>query len=111
MTSLIYALHPYTSHNLFLETTPFHHTLSGQSIAAEPVSDGGAAAEKLISGREEFGDSSNLFSAILAMVLWLGAIHFNIALILLAVFFLPLSKSLLFVIHLSRALHFSVQFN
>ncbi|XP_040871942.1 diacylglycerol O-acyltransferase 2D isoform X1 [Glycine max] len=64
-------------------------------MAAEPVSDGGAAAEKLISGREEFGDSSNLFSAILAMVLWLGAIHFNIALILLAVFFLPLSKSLL----------------
>ncbi|KAK7406966.1 hypothetical protein VNO78_08602 [Psophocarpus tetragonolobus] len=56
---------------------------------------GGAAVEKVISGREEFGNSSNLFSAILAMALWLGAIHFNIVLIILALFFLTLSKSLL----------------
>ncbi|TKY70216.1 Diacylglycerol O-acyltransferase 2 [Spatholobus suberectus] len=62
-------------------------------MEAEPASDGGAAAE--ISGREEFGDSSNVFTAILAIALWLGAIHFNVALILFAVFFLPLSKSLL----------------
>ncbi|KAL2596089.1 hypothetical protein AAZV13_11G081100 [Glycine max] len=40
-------------------------------MAAEPASDGGAEAEKLVSRREEFVDSSNLFSAILAMALWL----------------------------------------
>ncbi|KAG2376320.1 Diacylglycerol O-acyltransferase [Vigna angularis] len=56
--------------------------------------DDGGKAEKFISGREEFGNSSNTFSAILAMALWLGAIHFNIALILFALFFLPLPKLL-----------------
>ncbi|XP_027361620.1 diacylglycerol O-acyltransferase 2D [Abrus precatorius] len=59
------------------------------------ASNGGASVEKVISGREEFGDSSNLFKSILAMALWLGAIHLNVALILVAVFFLSLSKSLL----------------
>ncbi|ESW30039.1 hypothetical protein PHAVU_002G119500 [Phaseolus vulgaris] len=58
------------------------------------ATDDGGAAEKFISGREEFGDSSNTFSAILAMALWLGAIHFNIAIILFALFFLPLPKLL-----------------
>ncbi|KAK7307411.1 hypothetical protein VNO77_40451 [Canavalia gladiata] len=64
-------------------------------MAAEPASEGGAPAETVISGREEFDNSSNLLSMILAMVLWLGAIHLNVALIFLAVFFLPLSRSLL----------------
>ncbi|XP_020226054.1 diacylglycerol O-acyltransferase 2D isoform X2 [Cajanus cajan] len=64
-------------------------------MAAEPASDDGSAPEKVISGRQEFCDSSNVFGTIVAMVLWLGAIHLNIALIFYAVFFLPLSKSLL----------------
>ncbi|XP_061341728.1 diacylglycerol O-acyltransferase 2D [Gastrolobium bilobum] len=68
-------------------------------MAAVPESErrrnGGDAAEKVFRGREEFGDSSNLFSTILALALWLGAIHFNVALILFSLFFLPLSKSLL----------------
>ncbi|WVZ09547.1 hypothetical protein V8G54_014077 [Vigna mungo] len=59
------------------------------------ATDDGCEAEKFISGREEFGNSSNTFSAILAMALWLGAIHFNIALIVFALFFLPLPKLLL----------------
>ncbi|KAL2348728.1 hypothetical protein Fmac_002728 [Flemingia macrophylla] len=64
-------------------------------MEAEPASDGVSTAEKVISGRQQFGDSSNVFDTIIAMALWLGAIHFNIALIFYAVFFLPLSKSLL----------------
>ncbi|KAH1224178.1 Diacylglycerol O-acyltransferase 2D [Glycine max] len=44
-------------------------------MAAEPASDGGAEAEKLVSRREEFVDSSNLFSAILAMALWLYSLQ------------------------------------
>ncbi|XP_014521038.1 diacylglycerol O-acyltransferase 2D isoform X3 [Vigna radiata var. radiata] len=59
------------------------------------ATDDGCKAERFISGREEFGNSSNTFSAILAMALWLGAIHFNIALIVFALFFLPLPKLLL----------------
>lgn len=55
------------------------------------------ATEKVFNGREEFSDSSNAFHSILALSLWLGWIHFNIALILSAIFLLPLSKSLLFV--------------
>ncbi|KAL5168779.1 Diacylglycerol O-acyltransferase 2D [Glycine soja] len=43
-------------------------------MAAEPASDGGAEAEKLVS-RREFVDSSNLFSAILAMALWLYSLQ------------------------------------
>ncbi|XP_057448878.1 diacylglycerol O-acyltransferase 2D [Lotus japonicus] len=53
------------------------------------------ATEKVFNGRQEFSDSSNVPSTIFAMSLWLGAIHFNVALVLFAVFFLPLSKSLL----------------
>ncbi|KAI5438475.1 diacylglycerol O-acyltransferase 2D [Lathyrus oleraceus] len=53
------------------------------------------ATEKAFNGREEFSDSSNTFHSILALSLWLGWIHFNIALILSAIFLLPLSKSLL----------------
>ncbi|QCD91235.1 diacylglycerol O-acyltransferase 2D [Vigna unguiculata] len=59
------------------------------------ATDDGGEAEKFISGREEFGNSSNTFSAILAMALWLGAIHFNVALVLFALFYLPLPKLLL----------------
>jgi len=65
------------------------------------ATDDGGEAEKFISGREEFGNSSNTFSAILAMALWLGAIHFNVALVLFALFYLPLPKLLLFVFYLS----------
>ncbi|PNY11323.1 diacylglycerol o-acyltransferase 2-like protein [Trifolium pratense] len=50
--------------------------------------------EKIFNGREQFTDSSNTFSSILALSLWLGSIHFNIALILFALFFFPFSKFL-----------------
>lgn len=89
---------------LLLQTTPFPHTLGARTMAA---TDDGCKAERFISGREEFGNSSNTFSAILAMALWLGAIHFNIALIVFALFFLPLPKLLLFVFYLSPNRRFS----
>ncbi|CAJ1930734.1 unnamed protein product [Sphenostylis stenocarpa] len=82
---------PARSRTLLLQTPPF--PLRARTMAA---TDDGFAGEIVISGREEFGDSSNLLSAILAMVLWLGAIHFNVALILFALFFLPFTKFLLF---------------
>ncbi|KAL5099711.1 hypothetical protein RYX36_004038 [Vicia faba] len=53
------------------------------------------ATEKIFNGRDEFSDSSNTFHSVLALSLWLGWIHFNIALILSAIFLLPPSKSLL----------------
>ncbi|GLU19635.1 hypothetical protein SLE2022_358730 [Rubroshorea leprosula] len=43
-------------------------------------------------GREEF--RSTVFHAILALTLWLGPIYFNVFLVLISLFFLPLSKSL-----------------
>ncbi|XP_004512296.1 diacylglycerol O-acyltransferase 2D [Cicer arietinum] len=52
------------------------------------------STEKVFNGRDEFTDSSNTFHSILALSLWLGAIHFIIGLVLFATFFLPLSKSL-----------------
>lgn len=80
--SLIYALHPLTFHNLhnapicyLRRRRSITHSVSVQSMAAEPASDGGAEAEKLVSRREEFVDSSNLFSAILAMALWLYSLQ------------------------------------
>ena len=51
--------------------------------------------EKVFRGRDEY--SSNMFNSIIALAIWLGAIHFTAALVLLAVFFLSLSKALLFV--------------
>lgn len=46
-------------------------------------------------GREEFGLGSNTFQAILALGIWLGAIHLNIAIVLFTFLFLPFSKALL----------------
>ncbi|MED6143500.1 Diacylglycerol O-acyltransferase 2 [Stylosanthes scabra] len=52
-------------------------------------------AEKVFSAKEIFAaDSSNMFLMIVALLIWLGAIHLNILFILLLIF-LPLSKSLL----------------
>ncbi|KAJ1434098.1 hypothetical protein SESBI_05662 [Sesbania bispinosa] len=55
--------------------------------------------EKVFHGNEEFAGSRNMFKTVVALVLYLGAIHFNVALILFAAFFLPLSKALLSVFH------------
>lgn len=57
----------------------------------------GAGEEKIFNGREEFGKSSNTFKQIVALAIWLGAIHFNAAVALFTLLFLPLSKALLFV--------------
>jgi hypothetical protein len=53
--------------------------------------------KKVFGGNKEFGESCNLFKSVVALSLSFGAIHFNVALILFALFFLPLSKALLFV--------------
>ncbi|OIV93678.1 hypothetical protein TanjilG_16529 [Lupinus angustifolius] len=51
---------------------------------------------KVFKASEEFSDvSSNSLKTIVALGLWLGTIHLNAALILFALLFLPLSKSLL----------------
>ncbi|KAG4939063.1 hypothetical protein AAZX31_16G104600 [Glycine max] len=50
---------------------------------------------KVFNGVEEFSESRNVFKTVPALVLYLGAIHFNLALILWATVFLPLSKGLL----------------
>ncbi|KAI9109663.1 hypothetical protein K1719_019293 [Acacia pycnantha] len=55
----------------------------------------GAGEEKLFKGSEEFGKSSNTFKQIAALAIWLGAIHFDAAVALFALLFLPLSKALL----------------
>ncbi|WJX88266.1 Diacylglycerol O-acyltransferase 2 [Trifolium repens] len=51
--------------------------------------------KKVFGGNKEFGESCNLFKSVVALSLSFGAIHFNVALILFALFFLPLSKALL----------------
>lgn len=59
---------------------------------------GDAEGEKVFKGSEVFGDTSpNYLKTILALALWLGTIHFNVALVLFAIFFLSLHKALLFV--------------
>ncbi|KAG5007707.1 hypothetical protein JHK85_026249 [Glycine max] len=57
---------------------------------------GDAEGEKVFKGSEVFGDTSpNYLKTILALALWLGTIHFNVALVLFAIFFLSLHKALL----------------
>ncbi|XP_020239183.1 diacylglycerol O-acyltransferase 2D-like isoform X3 [Cajanus cajan] len=51
--------------------------------------------EKVLNGAEEFSESCNMLKMVLALALYLGTIHFNLALIFFATFFLPLSKALL----------------
>ncbi|KAK7262789.1 hypothetical protein RJT34_30370 [Clitoria ternatea] len=61
---------------------------SGETTAEE--------GKKVFKGSEEFVDSSsNYVKTILALALWLGAIHFTAALMLFALLFLPLSKAIL----------------
>nr|AFX73055.1 putative diacylglycerol acyltransferase type 2 [Punica granatum] len=49
---------------------------------------------RVFDGRKEF-PSSNTFSTLLALAIWLGAIHFDAVLVLFSLLFLPLSKALL----------------
>ncbi|CAJ2635975.1 unnamed protein product [Trifolium pratense] len=51
--------------------------------------------KKVFGGNKESGESCNLFNSVVALSLSFGAIHFNVSLILFALFFLPLSKALL----------------
>ncbi|TKY58418.1 Diacylglycerol O-acyltransferase 2 [Spatholobus suberectus] len=58
--------------------------------------DAATEGEKMFKGSEEFADtSSNYLKTVLALALWLGAIHFNAALMLFAVLFLSLHQALL----------------
>ncbi|KAL2334143.1 hypothetical protein Fmac_015356 [Flemingia macrophylla] len=55
-----------------------------------------AEEEKVFRGGDEFADASSSFlRTILALSLWLGAIHFNAALVFFALLFLSLPKALL----------------
>lgn len=51
-----------------------------------------SSSMKVFGGREE---GSSVFKTGVAIAIWLGAIHFNVLLLLLSFFFLPLSSSLL----------------
>lgn len=51
---------------------------------------------RVFNGREQF-PSSNTLHMVTAMLIWLGAIHFDAILVLLSLLFLPLSKALLVV--------------
>jgi hypothetical protein len=62
-------------------------TVEGRERTLEPQ-------PRVFKGREEF--ESNVLHAVVALGIWLGAIHFNVALLLFSLYFLPLSKSLLF---------------
>lgn len=62
--------------------------------------------EKVFIARDEYGKSSNAFKQIVALAIWLGAIHFDAALVLIALLFFPLSRALLFVLYsLSLSFH------
>lgn len=50
----------------------------------------------IIKGKEAIG--LRIVNMFVAMALWLGAIHFNVALIVLTVCFLPISKAILLVL-------------
>ena len=63
-------------------------TVEGRERTPEPQ-------PRVFKGREEF--ESNVLHSVVALGIWLGAIHFNVALFLFSLYFLPLSKSLLFV--------------
>lgn len=56
---------------------------------------------RVFKGREEFGFGSNTFQAILALGIWLGAIHLNVAIVLFTFLVLPFSKALLSVLSIS----------
>jgi hypothetical protein len=63
-------------------------TVEGTETTPEPQ-------PRVFKGREEF--ESNVLHTVVALGIWLGIIHFNVALLLFSLYFLPLSKSLLFV--------------
>ncbi|KAI4386891.1 hypothetical protein MLD38_004770 [Melastoma candidum] len=53
-----------------------------------------AEKSRVFNGREEF-QSSNVFYTVVALLIWLGSIHFDAVLILLSLLVLPFSKALL----------------
>nr|ADF57328.1 1,2-diacyl-sn-glycerol:acyl-CoA acyltransferase 2 [Euonymus alatus] len=55
--------------------------------------DAGDGGITLFRGTEQF--PSKKMRTVVAMLIWLGAIHFNVALVLLSLVFLPLSKSIM----------------
>lgn len=51
---------------------------------------------RVFNGKEEF-PSSNICHTLVALAIWLGAIHFNVALVIVSLLFLSPSKALLLV--------------
>lgn len=63
----------------------------------------------ILGGEEQLGFIA-LLRTVTAMAIWLGAIHFNVALLLFSLFFLPLSYSLLLVLFSILILYLSFFF-
>lgn len=68
----------------------------GENMKIGEVQQRAATGLRVFDGKEKF-PSSNSFQTLLALGIWLGAIHFDAVLVLFSLLFLPLSKSLLLV--------------
>lgn len=72
------------------------------TVATNELPSEGAAAP--LPAEFKGSDEGSLIRSVTAMVIWLGTIHFNVVVVLLSFFFLPLHLTLLFVLSLSNSI-------